>query len=1088
MATTRAFQIAREPDLGLTRIANRNGLAISALPNGALFAIEHLGDGRRTLIGQLLGAPLHGGIGRLLLRLDGARTLEAVGPGARVDFGAAADRFVWEGRAEGLRHRVVLWLDPERDLWLWRVTVTNEGSDPRRCAATLVQDLGLGERGFVLGNGAFASQYIDHHVALHPAHGPVILSRQNLAQRGAHPWAAHACLGGAASYATDGAQFFGPAYRDSGRLDGRGLPGARLQHELACALLDAPEARLDPGATAGWTFLGLYLPDHPEASGPADLARVDAAAALAQGFAEAEVATAPPLRSLLQDAALLPGDPLDAAALAARYPERRLEERDGERLLSFFTGEGAAIRHVATRAKDRALRRRQGAILRTGTAMLPDETTLCVTCWMHGVFGALLSLGNTSFHRLLSAARDPYDIARGGGLRLLVAEGAGWRLLGAPSVFEMGLSDCRWIYRLGEATVTVRALASGADPALSWRVTVEGAPRRFLLLAGLLLGEREFEQAGRVEIDAERKRAAFRPDPESLWGRSYPEAVYHLVTATPGEIAAIGGDELAYPDGLARGGATLALETRETSGFDVTITGALADPGAAARLAEKYARSIEEEAGLAAAQSFWRRVTRDTRLAGGGEEIAEAAAALPWFAQNAMVHLTVPYGLEQSGGAAWGTRDVCQGPIEYLLAQEHDAVAREILLRVFARQGAADGDWPQWFMLPPYERIRDPHSHGDVILWPLKALCDYVEATGDLSVLDAPAAWRDTEGGETRERDPIATHVERLLATTRARFIPGTHLMRYGEGDWNDSLQPVDPRMRDEMVSAWTVALFYQQLGRYAGVLERAGRDAGALRSLAGAVRADFHRHLMRDGVVAGYAVFAPGRDAPELLLHPSDTRTGISYSLLPMKRGLLAGLFSPEEAARHLALIRAHLVFPDGARLMDRPVAYTGGIERIFRRAESASFFGREIGLMYVHAHLRYGEALAGIGEAEALWDVLAAANPVGVAARVANAAPRQRNAYFSSEDAAFPDRYAARADWARLREGAVPVEGGWRIYSSGPGLYTGLLLCHALGLRRWYGERVTAPVLPARLGAVTLTREIDGRAERWKLRPPGA
>ena len=53
----------------------------------------------------------------------------------------------------------------------------------------------------------------------------------------------------------------------------------------------------------------------------------------------------------------------------------------------------------------------------------------------------------------------------------------------------------------------------------------------------------------------------------------------------------------------------------------------------------------------------------------------------------------------------------------------------------------------------------------------------------------------------------------------------------------------------------------------------------------------------------------------------------------------------------------------------MDRPVAYHGGAETIFRRAESAAFFGREIGLMYVHAHLRYAEAMAMLGEPEALW-----------------------------------------------------------------------------------------------------------------------
>jgi hypothetical protein len=45
------------------------------------------------------------------------------------------------------------------------------------------------------------------------------------------------------------------------------------------------------------------------------------------------------------------------------------------------------------------------------------------------------------------------------------------------------------------------------------------------------------------------------------------------------------------------------------------------------------------------------------------------------------------------------------------------------------------------------------------------------------------------------------------LASVRARFVPGTHLIRYGEGDWNDSLQPVDPRMRDWMLSSWTVAM-----------------------------------------------------------------------------------------------------------------------------------------------------------------------------------------------------------------------------------------------------------------------------------------
>jgi len=238
-------------------------------------------------------------------------------------------------------------------------------------------------------------------------------------------------------------------------------------------------------------------------------------------------------------------------------------------------------------------------------------------------------------------------------------------------------------------------------------------------------------------------------------------------------------------------------------------------------------------------------------------------------------------------------------------------------------------------------------------------------------------------------------------------------------------------------------------------------------------MRDDFNRFLVRDGTVAGYALFEPGSDAPELLLHPSDVRTGLRYSLLPMTRSILAGLFTPEQSQHHLRIIRAHLLFPDGARLIDRPVAYHGGPERMFRRAESASFFGREIGLMYVHAHLRYGEAMAVLGEADALWDALHVANPISVTERVANAAPRQRNAYFSSSDAAFADRYEASTAWSRVTAGTIAVEGGWRIYSSGPGLYVNLLIQHALGIRRVFGERVSNPVLPSAQSAMRLAAE---------------
>ena len=84
------------------------------------------------------------------------------------------------------------------------------------------------------------------------------------------------------------------------------------------------------------------------------------------------------------------------------------------------------------------------------------------------------------------------------------------------------------------------------------------------------------------------------------------------------------------------------------------------------------------------ARRFWGRVTRNLRIKGGGG--AALDTLFPWLAHNAMIHLTVPHGLEQYTGAAWGTRDVCQGPVEFLLALEHDDPVKEILRIVFAQQ------------------------------------------------------------------------------------------------------------------------------------------------------------------------------------------------------------------------------------------------------------------------------------------------------------------------------------------------------------------------------------------------------------------
>ena len=195
---TEVLTTPRLADLGLARIVNGAGISISLLPNGAIFAIEHADAGRTIMVNQALASPIAGGMGRLYLRAGGSEPaiLPVIGPEAKLALGASDDRFVWQGEQAGVRHQVTLRLDPRARLWLWRVEAINRRDSELTCDAVFVQDLGLGDRGFLMNNEAYACQYLDHHVARHPRLKHVLMTRQNLSQGGTYPWVAHGCLEG----------------------------------------------------------------------------------------------------------------------------------------------------------------------------------------------------------------------------------------------------------------------------------------------------------------------------------------------------------------------------------------------------------------------------------------------------------------------------------------------------------------------------------------------------------------------------------------------------------------------------------------------------------------------------------------------------------------------------------------------------------------------------------------------------------------------------------------------------------------------------------------------------------------------------
>ena len=1101
--TVDARQVTPEPPIAGTNprravtLANFAGLTIELLENGAVLAIRH----DQILVNQVLGNPVEGALGNVYLRRRtraGVTFVPLMGPASDSRFRVAAHAATWEGAFEGVSYLVTLRLHPTLPTWFWTVDLANRTGRHRSMDAVFVQDLGIATEDVVRSSEAYTSQYIDHTVLRHPDLGYLLCSRQNMPQGGSIPWVMHGCLEGAAGFLTDAFQLYGLDYKATNlpvALGQRTLPNRVYQYEAALPTIQSRSLALAAGASGQVTFFAAFRANHPPASGPDDAAHGITAREAFRALPPVVVDADPIERaaSMFDAPLMFESRDLTAAELARWFGTGwRHEERRNGQLLSFFHGRS---RHVALRAKELISERPTGLIMRSGRDLFPNDDTLSVTGWMFGVFASQLTIGNTSFNKLLSVARHPLNALKTSGQRIFVRTGREWELLGLPSAMEMAPNRARWIYAGAGRTIVVTVVTSLDSPAC--RTTVEcvsGGPAELLITHNIVLGANEYDAPGRVRVRSPRPRVEMRPGPSSVVRRRYPDTTFALVSADRDDIAAIGGDELLYADGVRRDGAYVVVQTRAVSRVALSITGSILDVEAADALATRYGRAPDPDAdNEEAADEFWAGLGRGATLGGAtgrcADDLARLNDLIPWYLHNAMIHYTAPHGQEQYSGAAWGLRDVCQGPVELLVATDHTEPLREVIRLVYAHQYRRSGDWPQWFMFDRFHDVQAAGSHADIIHWPIKALCDYVEATGDLTILDDQVDYTaDDTFGVAGTPETILAHVERQIERIEHDCISGTSLPVFAGGDWEDTLQPADPAAAQRLVSAWTVELAYQTLGRLRAVCERAGAVALAerLAGICARLRADFATYLMPDGVVAGLADFTPG--GVEYLLHPRDQRTGVGYRLLPMTRGIISELFTPDQATRHADLVRRHLLFPDGTRLEDRPVAYHGGTSQTFRRAETAANFGREVGLGYIHAHIRYVEAMAKLGRPDAAFDGLLLACPILINGDVPASLPRQSNSYFSSSDAAFTDRWQAGRRFGWIRSGRVGIKGGWRVYSSGPGIFLNQLISNVLGLRRFYGDMVFAPVLPRRADGLTFDVDVDGRAVRYLFHVTGA
>jgi 1,2-beta-oligoglucan phosphorylase len=1045
-------------------VSSASGLSFEINANGTIRRIDH-GD---VTINLFLGNEMEGGLANIHLRLpdDGNESIPLTGPRSpsahRIDDGGLLASGTWRG----LFYQVRLVLSESSPAWFWQVRVENRSGAARRCDLIHTQDIGIAHHGAIRLNEYYVSQYVDHTPLGHPRTGTVVASRQNQPVGGRCPWTVIGSLKRGVSHATDALRFHGLAARNGTVSPGLadGLPGTRLQHEHSLVCIQDEAFDLAPGESSDRGFFASFTPDHPAATSAEDLSAVDAALALPEAAPPALAETAGMQSitpSLFATAPLLRAADPDAASITRFFgnEHRHAESADGK-LLSFFAADGA---HVVLRAKEMIVLRPHGQILRTGSSLTPDESALATTAWMNGVFHSMVTQGHVSINRFLSTCHTYLGLFRSHGQRVFIETREGWKLLDMPSAFAMTPSSCRWIYqhRDGILEVISTAPADSHRLSLSLRV-IEGPATRFLISHHVALNGDDGSGSIPLRREETDGGAFVRPVPDSDVGRRFPDGGFLVTPLGDTIIERVGDDALLFPDGHSRGQPFLCFVTAPALSAALAIRGRLVPPAPAG------------DAG------FWQDVAAAPRITAADPQVAAIGEFFPWLVQNALVHFLSPRGLEQYSGGGWGTRDVCQGPVELLLALGRFGPIRDLLLRLF-RQQNPDGDWPQWFMFFERERgIRPGDSHGDIVYWPLLALAQYLIASGDASILDEAVPF--FHAGETHApAERISHHIDAALELILRRVIPGTTLAAYGHGDWNDSLQPARPEMRERLCSSWTVTLCHQTLVTLAEAMRHIGQAAraGELDALAGNILDEFQRVLIVDDVLTGMAYFHEN-GSTDPLLHPRDRQTGLSYSLLPMIHAIINDMFTPRQASAHLALIRTHLTGPDGARLFDKPIAYHGGPMRLFQRAESASFFGREIGIMYTHAHLRYCEALHRHGDAGEFLINLRKVIPIGMRDLVPSSTPRQSNCYYSSSDASFTDRHEAEADYRKALTGQVPLEGGWRVYSSGAGIGTRLIVQCFLGITIGHDSIIIDPALPASLDGMSVLMKISGREIR--------